>query len=175
MGAVLLSATPLVLSLRLPTTSRHSLTPALASPVSWEVIPLFHLVKGVFEPSDRESLSQLRHQQTNRVAPVQPLLGCSFSHDRRTWFVYREIVQVSAASYLAVCSKRSNRFRHILVSSRSLSPPFLSLFSLSQILSHQPSCLAVMQRCWNVIVALSRILVFPQISHRRTSSSTTIQ
>ena len=42
------------------------------------------LVKGVFEPSDRGSLSQHRHQQANRVAPVQPFLGCSFSQNRRT-------------------------------------------------------------------------------------------
>ena len=37
MGAVLLSAIPLVLSLSLPNTSRHSLTPAMASPMSWDV------------------------------------------------------------------------------------------------------------------------------------------
>ena len=48
-----------------------------------------------------------------------------------------------------------------------LCPSFLSLLSLSQIFPHQPSCFAVTQRCWNITVALSRILVFPQISHRR--------
>ena len=66
----------------------------MATPMSWDFIPLFHLVKGVFEPSDRGLLSQHRHQQMNRVAPVQPLLGCSFSQDRRTCLVHREIVQV---------------------------------------------------------------------------------
>ena len=74
-----------------------SLTPAMASHVLGfhPIVPHpCSLVKGVFEPSDRGSLSQHRHQQTNRVAPVQPLLGCSFNQDRRTWFVHREIVQV---------------------------------------------------------------------------------
>ena len=53
MEAVLLSATPLVLSLSLPNTSRHSLTPAMASPMSWHFIPLFRILA----PLSRASLS----------------------------------------------------------------------------------------------------------------------
>ena len=51
----------------------------MASPMSWDFIPLFHILASLsrasFEPSDRQLLSQHRHQQANRVAPVQPLLG----------------------------------------------------------------------------------------------------
>ena len=50
MGAVLLSETPIVLSLRLPKTSTYSLTPSMASPMSWDFKPIVphpcSLVKG---------------------------------------------------------------------------------------------------------------------------------
>ena len=48
-----LSATPLVLSLSWPDTSRHSLTAAMATPMCWDFSPLFY----IFAPLSRASLS----------------------------------------------------------------------------------------------------------------------
>ena len=176
--------------------------------MSWDSTPIVShprsLVEGVFEPSDRALLSQHRHQQANRVAPVQPLLGCSFSQDRRTWLVHREIVQVCDCALDGLFQFISQEWDLSTFTPLQSVPVLLSLFlgpfsalllsllslpcrsartgqrgfvtvlpprgrSLSVItfsvqlvtdFSHQPSCFAVTQRCWNIIVVLSRILFF---------------
>ena len=101
------------------------------------------LVKGVFEPSDRGSLSQHRHQQTNRVAPVQPLLGCNFSQDRRTWFVHRETVQV--------CDSALDGLFQFVSLWGGVRPPLLfsrvSLFCFLCSTFHSPRCRRLCSLC----------------------------
>ena len=51
-------------------------------------------------------------------------------------------------------------------SSSSLSPSSASCFRFSRI---YPSCFALTHHCWSVTVTLSKTLVFPHSSHRRSS------
>ena len=90
-------------------------------------------------------------------------------------FLFRCCYRSCCSFRLCALLKEVKEIRETFTSSRSLSPSFVSLLNFSQIVPHHPSCFALMHRCWNMTVALSRTFVFPQSSHRRSSSSTRIQ
>ena len=80
--------------------------------------------------------------------------------DSCTDFLFRFYYRSCCSFRLCALLKESKRFRGFFVSSRSLSPSFVSLLNFSHIDPHHPSCFALVHRCWNVTVTLSRFFVF---------------